>query len=348
MPIPVVCPKCSARLNAPDAAAGKKVKCPKCQGVIAVPEPLPAPAFEVVDDPEPPKKKPLPKVKADVVVDEDDERPRKKPVRAAQLDDDDEDDRPRKKRKKQAADNSAMIRNIVGLVVLIPLLGVAGYVFYDRYKDKKDEDKPSGDSASAKSGETGGPNKMLPLPGGGPVPAGAGPAGNPPVVPGGRKQPQPIGTPGQPSTLTAPSGFKVTFPGPYVADDPPPRIKDAVGLPIRLYVSADMTVRRQCFAASVELPAGATAAEKKQAYDKVVKTLVEEEGEKVEVLSRQTVTVGGRDWEEITARERGKSVGIARLLQTDSHIYLLLVADDAGTPPADFVKKFFDSFELTK
>ncbi|MBN9518901.1 hypothetical protein J0H58_10345 [bacterium] len=37
MPIPVVCANCQTRLNAPDAAAGKKVKCPKCQAVMAVP-----------------------------------------------------------------------------------------------------------------------------------------------------------------------------------------------------------------------------------------------------------------------------------------------------------------------
>ena len=39
MPIPVVCGSCAAKLVAPDAAAGKKVKCRKCQAVIAVPTP---------------------------------------------------------------------------------------------------------------------------------------------------------------------------------------------------------------------------------------------------------------------------------------------------------------------
>ncbi|HEY1186659.1 MAG TPA: hypothetical protein VGE74_03330 [Gemmata sp.] len=50
MPIPVVCSNCSAELNAPDTAAGKRLKCPKCQAVC----PVPGPAFEVVDDPAPP------------------------------------------------------------------------------------------------------------------------------------------------------------------------------------------------------------------------------------------------------------------------------------------------------
>jgi GYF domain 2 len=37
MPLQVACPGCNAKLRAPDAAAGKKTKCPKCQGVISIP-----------------------------------------------------------------------------------------------------------------------------------------------------------------------------------------------------------------------------------------------------------------------------------------------------------------------
>ena len=36
MPISVQCPGCKAKLNAPDSAAGKRVKCPKCQTPVAV------------------------------------------------------------------------------------------------------------------------------------------------------------------------------------------------------------------------------------------------------------------------------------------------------------------------
>jgi hypothetical protein len=148
--------------------------------------------------------------------------------------------------------------------------------------------------------------------------------------------------------LTAPSGFKVTFPGPYVADEPPQRVRDAIGLPVRFHVSEDPAAGRVFVAVSVELPATATAAEKKSAYDRVVKTLVEEEGGKAEVTSRQTVMAGGRSWEEITVKEGETAVGVTRALQTDSGIYLLLVANQSGPPPADVLKAFFDSFELTK
>jgi hypothetical protein len=37
MPIQVLCTGCQARLKAPDTAAGKKTRCPKCQTVVSVP-----------------------------------------------------------------------------------------------------------------------------------------------------------------------------------------------------------------------------------------------------------------------------------------------------------------------
>ena len=39
MPIEVSCPSCSRQFRVPDKVAGKKIKCPKCQGVLPVPGP---------------------------------------------------------------------------------------------------------------------------------------------------------------------------------------------------------------------------------------------------------------------------------------------------------------------
>ena len=50
MPIRVTCPGCAAGITAPDAAAGRTLKCPKCKGPLTVPEP--EPAFEAVEDDE--------------------------------------------------------------------------------------------------------------------------------------------------------------------------------------------------------------------------------------------------------------------------------------------------------
>ncbi len=77
-------------MNAPDSAAGKRAKCPKCQEVMILPGG--AADFEVVEEPAP-KPKSKPRV---VVEDEDDERPRKRNRRDAE---DEEDEEPAPKRK---------------------------------------------------------------------------------------------------------------------------------------------------------------------------------------------------------------------------------------------------------
>ena len=102
MPIIVVCPKCSAKLNAPDAAAGKKVKCPKgaCGTIVSVPIPE-APAFE--DAEEAPKSQSAVK-KAPKASIEDDAPPKKGLKRSRQ--DDDEDEQPKGKLKKSRKDES--------------------------------------------------------------------------------------------------------------------------------------------------------------------------------------------------------------------------------------------------
>lgn len=108
MPISVQCPSCSAKLNAPDAAAGKRVKCPKCQTVVPIPAADPIEAAEVVDEPAPPpvKRKPEP-------ADEPDDRPKKKaskweddeadekPKKKSRRDDEEEDERPKKKSRRE-------------------------------------------------------------------------------------------------------------------------------------------------------------------------------------------------------------------------------------------------------
>ncbi len=108
MPIPVVCGSCGTKLVAPDAAAGKKVKCRNCQAIIPVPEAV-AEEFEFVEDAPVVAVKPVtpakPKPKPVVVVDEDegefefDAAPKKK-AKAAIVVEDDEDDEPPAPKKK--------------------------------------------------------------------------------------------------------------------------------------------------------------------------------------------------------------------------------------------------------
>lgn len=54
MPISVACPKCEKKLQAPDAAAGKKLRCPACKGIVMVPDEFVDSDDLVEPDPEPP------------------------------------------------------------------------------------------------------------------------------------------------------------------------------------------------------------------------------------------------------------------------------------------------------
>lgn len=154
MAIRVGCPHCGSALNAPDSAGGKTVKCPKCGGLVILPEaelsePAPAPApvrapvvrakplaaspskssptnrtqRHLDDDDEPPKRK---KFSYDDDYDEEDDRPRKRSKRV--IDDDDEDDRPRstpKKRKKKKKKSGGLP---VPMVAVLAVVGLAGLV----------------------------------------------------------------------------------------------------------------------------------------------------------------------------------------------------------------------------
>jgi predicted RNA-binding Zn-ribbon protein involved in translation (DUF1610 family) len=57
VPIKATCTSCKTQFNAPDNAAGKRTKCPKCGGVIQIP--TPAPKEEVFDAIEEPPRSPF-------------------------------------------------------------------------------------------------------------------------------------------------------------------------------------------------------------------------------------------------------------------------------------------------
>lgn len=150
MSLVVPCPGCPAQLSAPESAAGKQIRCPKCKAVVAVPAFIPAEVVPVVDaavsaPPPAPKPKPKPAVtddeddedaprkKTSRRDDEDDEdRPRKKKRRAYDddEDDDEEDERPRKKKKRKAASGGGGARVAVLVLGGLILLGGIGFGIY--------------------------------------------------------------------------------------------------------------------------------------------------------------------------------------------------------------------------
>jgi len=139
MPILVTCPNCSSSLKAPDNAVGRKVKCPKCGGVIAVP----AAEEEAVDlaklgvQAEPPDAAPPAPVSRRRREDdyEDDDRSRRRG--RGDDHDDDYDDEHRRRPSREAATGSGLPMGlgiaslsvgILGLLVaLIPCVGALSW-----------------------------------------------------------------------------------------------------------------------------------------------------------------------------------------------------------------------------
>jgi hypothetical protein len=209
MPIAVTCPGCSTRMQVPDTVAGKMIKCPKCQGIVAVPAPAPAVSETDADERRS-------KARAKTIV-EDDEKPRKKAKVAFE---DDEDDRPTKKKKKKRSEddegnegnegNSRLVRNIIGAVLLVIMVGLAGYVFYDKFGRKETEkDKDEGTASTTPSTPSTRPNVM---PNGPPNSSANSPPNGTPGRTGGMPGGPPNGTSGAPNTSTVPNSTVVPNP----------------------------------------------------------------------------------------------------------------------------------------
>jgi hypothetical protein len=104
MPILITCANCSTRMKAPDSAAGKKVKCPKCATLVIVPfsEDERAAGAEERIASERPAEAPAPRRTRPDEIDEGPPRPRKS---ASRHEDEDEDqDRPRRRKKDDEED----------------------------------------------------------------------------------------------------------------------------------------------------------------------------------------------------------------------------------------------------
>ena len=127
MPLRIQCPECSARLTAPDSAAGQEIECPKCGGLLALPTAEPE-----ADEPAPVRRK---------------SRPR-----------DGEDETPRKKRSKPAA-KSSKSPLLIGAGVVVVLVGV-GLAFMLGGPKK---DKPNAGGGGSSDGAGGGGGTTPPL-----------------------------------------------------------------------------------------------------------------------------------------------------------------------------------------
>jgi hypothetical protein len=165
MPDIMTCTQCAKKLKVPDSASGKKVRCPSCKAVIAVPAPEklvepddfvePEKETAVTEAPAPKKKavwekdspdsdKPLPETTEAYGLAKDDENERNRgDADTQQLDADDEDERKSRKKKQnkdrydedndrdQYGDMRARRRVEPHRGVVILVLGILSIVFFN-------------------------------------------------------------------------------------------------------------------------------------------------------------------------------------------------------------------------
>ena len=103
MPLTIECPSCKWKGRAPDAALGKKVRCPSCKSEFTAEAPPSAPPLddmEVVDEPAAAEERITNKAEADRRDEDDEDRPRKKRRDRDDDDDEEDEDRPQKKKRR--------------------------------------------------------------------------------------------------------------------------------------------------------------------------------------------------------------------------------------------------------
>lgn len=332
MAILVTCPQCAARLNAPDIAAGKRVKCPKCQTLVDVPQ-LATAGFAVVDEPTSlpppsPASKPRPAVQAT----DNDQSPR----------------RSRKARPAKDADNNIMlIRNIVGGVLLVILLAVAGYIYYTKFFANREENgtadsnrSPDGNGAAPPPGGfvslDDAKGKLIPLIPGGPV-AGGVPKGGTNPAPKGGANPK-AGTP--PTQLTTPTGVVVSFPGsPSELPGLTKQLLQKQGLSGKILNWSDAN-GNACTLLTVQLPVGSSSEEAQKYRDTLVRQLSGQQ-DGFTLTESGAITHGGRTYDRIhTKSPDGQKTIELWSLSANSHLLIATIEyynSDVSSPVRSFL-----------
>lgn len=369
MPISIVCPSCSAKLNASDAAAGKKIKCPRpgCGQIVEVPEAIPS-QFEVVEEAAPPKAAPKKVVKVTV---EDVQPPKKK---SREEDEDDEDDRPRSRRRDEDDDEDDRPRS--------RRRDEDDDDEDDRPRNKRRRDDDNDDDEDErprkkkkKKKQSGGLSPALlagivvgvllllggvgygvyalafkkteTAAGSGGSGGGSGSSSNPNVPAGWIDYKPPF------------TGFKAYFP---VTPEPKPLgplAPDAV-----VYEGENKALKTGCavivFLSSAPIPAN----KRKEECEEKLKTLLtiahgKELSHKdatlsglpaveylVEVPPESSPPPKGKTGGEATDKSMGRSV--LRVMATENKVYIAAVSCDTGMPTTEWINGFFDNFQVVK
>ena len=341
MPIPVICGSCGTKLVAPDAAAGKKVKCRNCQAIIPVPEPV-AEEFEFVEDapvvavrpavPVKPKVKPAvvveedegefdaapkKKAKAAIVVedDEDDEVPAPKKKSKPKLvrdddDDSDEDDAPKLKNKKgkkpaKKKTNPLMLVGI-GAVALIAVGFLGTMIWYVAFRDKTTT--ASGTSINA--------------------------------APGGNAQKDPLAG----WTKYDKVGYTAYFKDSLGVPQSISNVQKGVKLET-LAVGEGPGSRNGMLVVTTEFPPAVFEVVKKnpsQAFDNGVKGMTRD----ATIQSTKDITVEGNPAREVKMRQNDGSEGIMQMVLAHNRLYIYGAIDPGITESSEVYNTFFENFKL--
>jgi hypothetical protein len=326
MPLTIACPKCDARLQAPDTVRGKRVKCRKCGETFV--------ARPVDDDEDDRPSRPAAKAAAKprprpVGDDEDDDRPRR-PARASRRDEDDsggDEDRPRRRRrdeddeprprgkkgkkKKKAAGPPVLLLVLIGVGALVLIGGGIG-VYFAFIK----EEKPA-DNAVAKAG---GPPPVTQLGLGGPGAAGA-----------------------WVEQHDADGRYRIKFPS-------APRTQNvtqqtpAGPVTLKVYLAGGQTEAFVC--THQQLPADRAGVSDDQILDRAI------EGAKLQAQGATAgpshpITYQSQPGREVTMTFPGKKgMMIIRVLLAGDRVIALSALGETATADAPRVKQFFDSLKI--
>ncbi len=333
MPISLLCPGCTAKINAPDASAGKKIRCPKCKTICNSPVALPASAFEMVDEseltPNPKPTQPSAKASTDEVEDgfrnkhqssNNEERTRrekrpgeeevenrahrkKKPAR------NEDDDQPGKRKGKRDNEERAGHSRalIAGIIVGVLLLAGGSFAVYWFAFGRKPAGSVTADGAT-------------------------------------------VNLEDWEVYTSSDNVFKVSFPGKSSVSQWKPVTDLKVTSDIRDFTIGEKSLGKPSlsfFAGFVRFPDGVTPGE----VEKTTKWYITcaapaTQGMfKEESNDHNRITVNSRQWDQIRMNS-GPSSGVFRCHQSGSILYVLGCRCEQQQPPKGILEKFLASFEI--
>ena len=343
MPIPVVCASCQAKLVAPDAAAGKRVKCKKCEAVIVVPTPaveeasdfefvepaVPAkPAIRVAkpvadrDDEAVPKKKSKSKVIVEEGADDEDDgqapRKAKRKFKAPLIVDEEEDDAPRTPQRATKAEMNPLVLAGLGGAGLFAVIAVGVAVWFIAIRD----DKAAATNATPAVRQ---PSSNGPTPTDAPTP--------PPkaAIPAGWTKHEMTGC-----TVC----FKDSF-GKLIATKSKPGDKTDFD---KLHIGVISETTKLMSAFYIQ--------HSPESYPKAVQdiektpVIATDESAMGEVTSETKTTIDGQDAREFRVQFVGGKVAFVRQVSAYNRIYIFSVSESNLTEQSETYRAFFDNIKL--